>query len=201
MRYPTIVRRSCFQKSHCSVPCAKITSDGWRFVSGPSATAAAGWCPSAAVNSMHLLFFVLSRGSPYSGLIALIMPDVLLSVKRSRKTTTQQSVPCTVTKRPTGKTVLQDCGRRTGKSSAARHCRITSRSCSAKQYNSAGKFPNARWSRSSLFLSWRTGWRREYSGVQLWNGIFSMPVLGRNTCALTKRPGKVLPDGSASRTG
>ena len=61
--------------------------------------------------------------------------------------------------------------------------------------------PNARWSRSSLFLSWRTGWRREYSGVQLWNGIFSMPVLGRNTCALTKRPGKVLPDGSASRTG
>ena len=74
-------------------------------------------------------------------------------------------------------------------------------SCSAKQYNSAGKFPNARWSRSSLFLSWRTGWRREYSGVQLWNGIFSMPVLGRNTCALTKRPGKVLPDGSASRTG
>ena len=51
---------------------------------------------------------------------ALIMPDVLLSVKRSRKTTTQQSVPCTVTKRPTGKTVLQDCGRRTGKSSAAR---------------------------------------------------------------------------------
>ena len=46
-----------------------ITSDGWRSVSGPSATAAAGWCPSAAVNSMHLLFFVLSRGSPYSGLI------------------------------------------------------------------------------------------------------------------------------------
>ena len=70
-----------------------------------------------------------------------------------------------------------------------------------RRYNSAGKFPNARWSRSSLFLSWRTGWRRGVLRRSTLERHLFDAGFGAEHMRAYKKARKVLPDGSASRTG